>query len=397
MLSKRKKRIPNESKAGDTKPASTRDLLVERGFDFGVELRVLLASTMDFVTLLQRAEIIGCAYGYLSNGPLGPPMLEVALIGLHAGPLAEAFVEFTRWANSAGRKDDGDTVGLDFIFLKSGGYVLSIGRESTRATTDLRGPDRTHSPILMGGSYNKQFDTRNLAIEKLRESKCQLLIDPFLFSAATLPSRQGAIPRVDTIRPITNVERLLKFEATFSDEETLEPGSYQHSILAVAQKSMTTAHKKRTDYPTSTREPADFFRHRKDMLKRHFPVTLERLRSGQLFEIIEELTKQGIKKWQVEQAACNLLLSASLCQNRLFYSGLKSEEFTTAIAKGIQERWERSDTPNPGQFSVDQFVSQIRLDAKALLDSEGQKTRSSSLSDLQEKLAELNLLEPCDA
>ena len=70
------------------------------------------------MTLLKRAEIVGGAYGYLASGPLGVPMLEVALIGLHAGPLTEAFVEFTRWANSAGRKDDGDTVSSRFHFLE---------------------------------------------------------------------------------------------------------------------------------------------------------------------------------------------------------------------------------------------------------------------------------------
>ena len=372
--------------------------MVERGFDFGVELRVLLASDMDFVTLLKRAEIVGCAYGYLASGPLGVPMLEVALIGLHAGPLTEAFVEFTRWANSAGRKDDGDTVSLDFIFLKSGGYVLSIERESTRATNDLKGPDRTHSPIFMGGSFNKKFDTRHQALQRFRESRRQLLINPFLLGGATLPSRPDTVLRVDEIRPISNVESLLKFEATFSDEETLEPGSYQHSILAIAQKPMTAESKKRGYYPPrDPPEQASFFRHRMDMLKRHFPVTLERLRSGQFSEIIEELKQRGVRQWQCEQAACNLLLSASLCEDRLFYSSLKAEEFTTAIARGVQKRWERSDTPTLEHFSVDQFITQVRLDARALLDFEGQNARSSSLTDLQAKLLELNHLEPRDA
>ena len=134
----------------------------------------------------------------------------------------------------------------------------------------------------MGGSFNKKFDTRHQALQRFRESRRQLLINPFLLGGATLPSRPDTVLRVDEIRPISNVESLLKFEATFSDEETLEPGSYQHSILAIAQKPMTAESKKRGYYPPrDPREQASFFRHRMDMLKRHFPVTLERLRSGQ--------------------------------------------------------------------------------------------------------------------
>ena len=52
-------------------------------------------------------------------------MFEMSLVGTNSEALSKAFTEFKRWATSS----DGDAVELTFIFLKEGGYVLSICRE----------------------------------------------------------------------------------------------------------------------------------------------------------------------------------------------------------------------------------------------------------------------------
>ena len=131
------------------------------------------------------------------------------------------------------------------------------------------------------------------------------------------------------------------------------------------------------------------------MLERHFPVTIERIRAGRYSEMMSVLREGGVKDWQFDQAASNLLLSASLCNGQIFYPTVSSGEFTKLVAQAIQQREERSDTPELTRFSTNDIMAQVRLDVMALLHAEGQTLSSSStLDSLQEKLARLNLLEP---
>jgi hypothetical protein len=99
----------------------------------------------------------------------------------------------------------------------------------------------------------------------------------------------------------------------------------------------------------------------------------------------------------LEQAACNLLLSASLCDGQPFYPNLGSEQFVNRISQAIEEREERSDTPEVTQLLTKDVIAQVQLDAMALLRAKGQPLLSSTLESLQEKLALLNLLEPQNA
>jgi hypothetical protein len=323
-------------------------------------------------------------------------MREVELVGSHSEPLTRAFIEFKRWASFG----DGDAVALSFIFLKAGGYLLSIGREPARARRDIMGSDRTYSPILVGASYIKRFDTRQRALEDLREYKRKHLISPFLFRAAVIKRGAGTAPVLEQVEPVTDIEPLLKFEAEFVDEDTIEPGTSHHSLLTMSQQSESSGRARKqpslSSLPDAGRQQAaDYFRHRARMLERHFPVTIERIRAGRYSEMMSVLREGGVKDWQFDQAASNLLLSASLCNGQIFYPTVSSGEFTKLVAQAIQQREERSDTPELTRFSTNDIMAQVRLDVMALLHAEGQTLSSSStLDSLQEKLARLNLLEP---
>ena len=144
--------------------------------------------------------------------------------------------------------------------------------------------------------------------------------------------------------------------------------------------------------------PAEYFRHRLAILERHFPVTIERVRSGRYLEILTTLNARGVRNWQFEQAACNLLLSASLCNGKRFYPTIAKADLQTRIVNALKDREEKSDTPDLRQFSIHEILTQVRLDALQLLHAVGHHPSSSAtLNSLQKKLADLNLLEPGNA
>jgi hypothetical protein len=320
-------------------------------------------------------------------------MREIALVGINREPLIKAFTAFERWAASG----DGDAVKLTFIFLKDGGYLLCIEREPSRTTHDLTGSDRIYSTILFGGSYIKQFDTRHPALEELRQYKQAFLISPFLLGAAVLET--PSTPAPNNIDPLDEVAPVLKFEADFLDEDAILPGTSFYSLLRNKPNSEPIRKHQKRDFLSSLpapepQQPEEYFRHRTRMLERYFPVTIERIRAGRYAGMMNVLQSRGVKEWQVKQAACNLLLSASLFDGLLFYPNLTAEELTSGVTKALEGREERSDTPEISRFSTEQIIAQVQLDAIALLEAERQTISSLDLDNLQRKLAQLNLLEP---
>jgi hypothetical protein len=224
------------------------------------------------------------------------------------------------------------------------------------------------------------------------------LISPFLFGAAELQNA-STTPALNAVHPLNEVAPLLKFEADFLDEDAVLPGTSHYSLLRRLQNSGPTRKYQKKSFLSSLPEPkpqqpAEYFRHRARMLERHFPVTIERIRAGRYAGIMNVLRSRGIKEWQFEQAACNLLLSASLFDGLPFYPNLTAEELTSRVTSALERREEKSDTPEVTKFSTDQIIAQVQLDAAALLDAERQTISSLDLDNLQRKLAQLNLLEP---
>jgi hypothetical protein len=369
-------------------------LIGEHGFDFGIELNVLLVTNLDFIDLLKKAEIFGCAYGVVPKGPLGVPMREISLVGRNADGLQKAFAEFHQWANFT----DGDAVDITLIFLKDGGYLFCIGRDRQRAICEFRRSKSVLSPIVMEGSYVKKFDTRDPALQEFREYKSKLLISPFLFGAAAFIGDPAKLSAPHGIQRLS-VEPILKFEIRFLDEEDIKPGTFMSSLLTRSGKmprrkrkhSLSTFGKPRQ--PT----PVEISRHRTETLETHFPVTIERLRSGRFPEVVGIAGTKGLREWQIEQAVCNLLLSESLCNGEPFYRTLAPEEFTTKLALALGDREENSNTPIPSRFAIETILTQVRLDGFELLRAVGSLRPILNVESLQQSLRDLGLLEPYDA
>jgi hypothetical protein len=397
-LSKGKRRQRKDGE-NPSKAASAPAPPAGQGFDFGIEIRALLFSDVSFLEYLQQAHIVACGYGGIPTGPLGAPMFVVSLVGINPEALTKAFAEFKRWAASG----DGDTVELTFIFLRKTGYILSICREHTRGTRDLLGSDRASSPIFLEVIYNKRFDTRDVVLDKFREYKTKNLISPFLLGAATVNASATATVSMEQVEPLLGVEPILKFEAAFVDEESVEPGSTWHSIIVSSRHDRSSGRRKtRSGLPSPpkpSQHPQEHFRYRARFLNRHFPVTIERIRTGRYPDIMTTFRENGVKDWQAEQAVANLLLSARICNGRRFYGDIREEDLAREISQAIQQYEERSDTVEALQFSMDDIVRQVQLDSVALLGAEGYRfSGSSGLDESQKRLARLGLLlEPQNA
>jgi hypothetical protein len=388
-LSRKKRHKPPRHKSEAA--ANVKSISVRHGFDFGIEIRAMLIADMSFIDLLKQADIVACAYGTAPENPLETPLPEISLVGVNREPLVKVFAEFGRWASSG----DGDAVELTFIFLQDGGYLLLIERERTRATWSLEGTNRIFSPLLFGGTYIKKFDTRNPALAQFRAHKERLLISPFLFGAASIAVKTRDVPTLSDIQPITTVVPLLKFEAKFLDEHAIDTNSPYFSLLKLTKESSGSKSKKglRSLPPEPIQRPVDFFKHRSKIIDRHFPVTVERIRANRYPALMGAIRDRGIRDWQFEQAACNLLLSESVCNGKHFYPNIPSEEFERIIAHAIHQREERSDTPEISILPPEDIMTQVTFDGVALLQASGDNIAPSNLEHLQKKLAELNLLE----
>ncbi len=387
-----------KSRESPAKAASVPAPSAGQGFDFGVEIRSILVSDVSFLEYLGQAQIIACAYGFDSTGPLGERIFTVSLVGANPEALTKAFTEFKRWAASG----DGDAVELTFVFLKEPGYILSICREHERGIRNLLGSDRASSPIFMEATYNKRFDTRDVILDKFRKYKSNNLISPFLLSAATVNTSAIAAPSREQVEPLLGVEPILKFEAGFVDEESVKLSSPWHWIITSTRRHRLKRRRKTQrglpSLPKPSQHPDDHFRYRARMLKRHFPVTVERIRTGRYPEMMARLRESGVKDWQVEQAIANLLLSSNIRDRRLFYQGIPTEDLVGTVGEAIRQREERSDTAEATQFSIEDIVKQVQLDAAALLGADGHPVPVPlGLDELQKRLGKLNLLEPRNA
>lgn len=382
---KRKRRKP--SKGSAPKP---------KGYDFGSSERSLLVASFDFVKALHDADIFGCAYGMSSNNVLRTALIEVSLIGKNADSLESAFQEFIRW----GADEDGDVVALTFVFLKEGGYLLGVGHDVERLEHRLRANDRVFVPLYYGGSWVKKFDSRHAMLKQLAEYK-KSLISPFLFSAAFHPPADDpADLNLNSIRPIQGIEPIIKLEATFTLEEDVQDHSQEWGLLQIYRSKEPTSNiRDANDRILKLSEPGpkddlqSFLDRRQEMLFRHFPVTLSRLRrSKEHMGYLKELIGQGVRQWQVEQALCNLILSREICEKD-HYIGLSQKESLDKIISALQSRFEQADSVDSiAELTLDAIQHQIELDSKVLLSHFKVRPKAMSLRSLVGQLDEEGLL-----
>lgn len=358
----------------------------------------MVVQSVEFMSQLKQANIIGCLYRIVP-GPWGKHIPEISLIGVNIDPLKRAFAEFRRWD-----PEDGDAVKLTFIIPSAGGgYTLAIEWERSRATYALTGFDRFFSHFLAGGTYAKSLDTKNTFVQDFRAYVERFGVSPFFFGASVMENKQTS-SQFENVKPLADVPPLLKFEAEFVDERDLKPRSLFAQLLASKNVKPASRQSARKDSlfeehesgPEKQKLP-DYSVRRETILNRHFPLTIERIRSGRFSHTLENVCRQEIEIWQFEQAICNLLLSGEMLNGKPFYPGIAREDLIAQIARATNAREEQSDTRLPSDFSTDLIIEQVRLDGIALLANVRRPPFPSELRTIQNELRTRGFLEPLNA
>ena len=333
------------------------------GVDFGCFPANTAVTFPEFANHLGEASIVAVAYGSEWSEVLGAEVPTMSLVAERPEPLREAFKIFAAWADAA----DGDAVELTVVLKESGGFLLGISPEYGRLARRCVGFDRTTvSPIALLPAWCKPIETAHRFLTQLR-SYAEKPIAPFLFGGATLSGLLiHSDPDVPQVAAVPGLTSILKFEVTFADESDIKPGGMGEWLLKTA--SLANESSETRSSPPTSRTIVDIGTERVRVLRTHFPVTLERLhRSGRLQylrTVVAPDTDVGL--WQLEQAYCNLVLSAGSGWD-IHYRRLRPRDARRRILHAIGERFEIADSQPLDEFTDDQVCMQLVADGRALL------------------------------
>ena len=219
---------------------------------------------------------------------------------------------------------------------------------------------------------------------------CSQSLAPFYFGAATYTGPRNALTTSSPpdIAPVPNVDPLLKFDATFVNQNDVTPNTTAWIALHAPCFPATPAAPRRTQPAPA---PDQIAEQRRRTLRHHFPVTLERIRRARHLAVLFPPLLPNTAHWQVEQAICNLLLAVQTGA-RPHFQGLTAKQVRNHVTQAIASRSETADGQMIPFFTPDQITTQILADGNALLRL-FKKKRRANISRLQEALSSLCLLD----
>ena len=359
-----------------------------RGFDYGCLPYVMALASLEFSGHLSAASVAGVAYGSVWSEAVNWTVPAVSLVAQRGDELAKAFEEFNAWSQMT----DPDSVEITFVFRKSGGYLLAISPEYFRLERRCLGFDRAHRVMGAALTWIKQIDSVQPSLLSIRRY-CSAPIAPFVFSGVTYVGPQSMLTPSSPpdVNPILGLQPLLKFEVTFIDEDDVTPNSTAwialKSELRQVPKSPTGPPKIKAD---------DIAKQRVKTLAHHFPVTLERIRrSLSVRRLMLQLAPSGVRPWQIEQALCNLVLSAEMGRGAHFI-GLSARKAESGILQAIKSRHELADGGDIPTFSTEDVSKQVIEDGNALL-RYLKKKRCKDLAGIQAALQSESTLDAATA
>ena len=355
-----------------------------RGFDYGCLPHVVALSSIEFPGHLSAASVDAVVYGEDWSDAIGHPVPTISLAAQRGDELAKAFEEFNAWSQMT----DPDSVEITFVFRKSGGYLLAISVDRLRLERRCLGFDRAHATLIMAPMWVKTLDSVQPVLREFVHYFSRP-VAPYLFNGVTyIGPRSVLLPmsRPD-VRPIGGLKPLLKFEVTCVDEDDVAPYSSAWMALNVGSHKARNLQK-----PRSKPTPHDIARQRAKTLRCHFPVTLERVRKNSYVRhLILQLATSDVRLWQIEQALCNLVLSADMGHGAHFV-GLSARKAQKGIVKVITTRYESADGPPLLRFTREDIRTQIVADGNALLQYL-KKKRRRDLNGVQAALNSESVLE----
>ena len=355
-----------------------------RGFDYGCLPHVMTLASFEFLNHLGAASVDAVAYGEDWSEAVKRRVPTISLVVQNGDELVKSFKEFNAWSQIT----DPDSVEITFVFRKKGGYLLAISPEFTRLKRRCLGFEHAYRAIGFGMIWCKPIDSVHPFLREFRDY-CSSPIAPFFFDGVTYAGptselRQSVPPEIS---PIPGLEPLLKFEVTFVDEDKVIPNSTAWIALKIESRQGTQSPTKK-EKP----EPDDIAIQRVKTLGHHFPVTLERIRrSLSVSSLMQQLAVSGVRPWQIEQALCNLVLSADMGRGAHFL-GLSARKTESAIVEAIGSRYELADGGDIPTFSIEDISTQVIADGNALLRHLNKK-KCKDLAGIQAALQSVSALE----
>ena len=359
-----------------------------RGFDYGCLPSAIALASSEFNGHLTAASVDGVAYGNVWSEAVNQTVPIISLVAQRGDELAKAFEAFNTWSQTT----DPDSVEITFIFRKNGGYVLVISPECSRLERRCLGFDRTHQVIAVKLIWIKPIDSVHPLLRSLKKY-CSAPIAPFLFNGVTyVGPPSGLTPSAPPdVSPIHGLQPLLKFEVTFIGEDEVTPNSTAWLALKVESQQVP---KSPTGRPKT--KPDDIGRQRVKTLAYHFPVTLERIRRSLSVPcLMLQLAANGVRPWQIEQALCNLVLSAEMGLGA-HYVGLSARKAKSGIIHAIRSRFELANGGDIPTFSIEEVSTQVVADGNALLQYL-KKKRRKDLTGIQAALQSVSVLDAATA
>lgn len=352
----------------------------ERGFDFGQPLTSFVEVGLGHLDYFARADVGGCAYGSVWSEELGAGIPVVTILARYREPLRAAMSELRSWGDGV----DGDAVDMTAVFLKNGAWLLGLSPEPRRLAARTQGADLLLDPLYLAPTWIKTLDTTDPFLARFRAYQ-DAMFAPFILNAAAW---SGARPderrpnetQLNTLEPELS---LLKFQCTFADEETVEPGSQAHLMLSTFRRDGQKGRGRSSgDGRGQTRpEIGRVKAKREHVLSSLFTVSRRRGdRAGLTAAALDRLAPLGVQRWQVEQAIANVVLSRRICEAD-HYATVDTRSFKNAVIEGAYSHTEFADG-DLSRFSItpDILDRQIDLDGRDLLKVFGYSPKKDGLA-----------------
>ena len=359
-----------------------------RGFDYGCLPYTIALGSFEFTHHLNAAVVDGVAYGSVWSEAVNRTVPTISLVAQRGDELVKAFEEFNAWSQIT----DPDSVEITFVFRNSGGYVLAISPENSRLNRRCLGFDRTSRVITGEAIWFKPIDSVNPLLRRFRRD-CSTPIAPFVFDGVTYVGPRGVLTAVSPpdVGAIRGLQPLLKFEVTLIDEDDVTPNSTGSFALGLGSRQVPQS-PTRPPKP----EPDAVAKQRVKTLAHHFPVTLERIRRGlSVPRLMLQLAAHGVRPWQIEQALCNLVLSAEMGRGA-HYIGLSARKVERGVLQAVESRHELADGSDIPTFAVEDVGTQIVADGNCLFRYLGKKS-CTDLAGVQAGLQSVSALEAATA
>jgi hypothetical protein len=394
MNKKRGKKSRPRLKKSSSRPAlaqkgNVKVVSAARGFDFGVPMTGMLVSGLDFPSHLHDSRPLGVAYGYAPSHEVNHQIPILSLIVRNPEPAAAAFREFQQW----GADSDGDVVELALILEADQKYTFAISQEMRRLLDRMTRFDRAMSPLFMSPVWMLPMPITGSHVRDFCDWRIGP-VRPFFLTAAVATSPQD----LRAARPIDGLRPILKFECsiTLPGEPAASPAAtmVRHRSQNSGNRDMP---RRRFGSPSNgSLEPTQLLLQRSRILSIYFPVTMERLALHWLEASVSKvLEMNGLARWQIEQAICNLVLSRHIVNGAPHYEKLRvSGKFERHIAEALGSYVEELDGHHDALHALtsEEILIQVALDGHFLLTRIGGQDAPSDLRDVQEALSSRGLL-----